>query len=76
MDSIKLVVESIMTSKDEDTPRKKLLRQSVAMLSKENKNKNMKIKILSQKVRRQKHRIVSFRGNKSVQINIQYLIFC
>jgi len=76
MDSIKLVVESIMTSKDEDTPRKKLLRQSVAMLSKENKNKNMKIKILSQKVRRQKHRIVSLRGNKSVQINIQYLIFC
>jgi len=76
MDSIKLVVESIMTSKDEDTPRKKLLRQSVAMLSKENKNKNMKIKILSQKVRRQKQRIVSLRGNKSVQINIQYLIFC
>jgi len=41
-----------VSPKDEDTPRKKLLRQSVAMLSIENKNKNKKIKILSQKVRR------------------------
>jgi len=51
MDSIKLVVESIMTSKDEDTPRKKLLRQSVAMLSKENKNKNMNLVPKSEKTK-------------------------
>lgn len=55
-----------MTPKDEDTPRKQLLRQSVAMLAKENENKNMKIKILSQKVRKQKRRIVSLRSNKLV----------
>ncbi|KAL4127488.1 hypothetical protein QTP88_011655 [Uroleucon formosanum] len=47
-DSIKLVVDSILRPKDEDTPRKKWLRQSIAMLSKENKNKSV-IKVLKNK---------------------------
>lgn len=55
---------------EEDTPRKKYLKSALSSLASENINKNKKIKILTQKVRRQKLRISSLKS-----MNLFYLTF-